>query len=74
MKRFLSSLLNPEPLGAAPSILVLQMRRIGELVLTTPALQLLRETWPEARITLVLAESCLELVPTLPKVDVKFVK
>ena len=69
MKRFLSSLLNPEPLGAVPSILVLQMRRIGELVLTTPALQLLRETWPEARITLVLAESCLELVPTLPKVD-----
>ena len=69
LKSLLSSLLNPEPLGAAPSILVLQMRRIGELVLTTPALHLLRQTWPEARIILVLAESCLELVPTLPKVD-----
>ncbi len=69
LKSFLSSLLNPEPLGAAPSILVLQMRRIGELVLTTPSLQLLRETWPEAKIILVLSESCLELVPTLPKVD-----
>ncbi len=69
LKSFLSSLLNPEPLGAAPSILVLQMRRIGELVLTTPSLHLLRQTWPEAKITLVLSESCLELVPTLPKVD-----
>ncbi len=69
LKSLLSSLLNPEPLGAVPSILVLQMRRIGELVLTTPALHLLRQTWPEAKITLVLAESCLELVPTLPKVN-----
>jgi ADP-heptose:LPS heptosyltransferase len=69
LKSLLSSLLNPDPLGAAPSILVLQMQRIGELVLTTPSLQLIRETWPEAKITLVLAESCLEMVPVLPKVD-----
>ncbi len=69
MKRFLSSLLTPEPLGPAPEILVLQLKRIGELVLTTPALRLLRETWPQARITLVVSEACRELAPTLPRMD-----
>ncbi len=69
MKSFLSSLLSPEPLGAAPKILVLQLRRIGELVLTTPALDLLRKTWPAAKITLVVSESCIELAPTLPRMD-----
>ncbi len=69
MKSFLSSLLSPEPLGAAPEILVLQLRRIGELVLTTPALELLRQTWPAAKITLVLSEACQELAPTLPRMD-----
>lgn len=69
MKSFLSSLLSPDPLGAAPKILVLQLRRIGELVLTTPALDLLRTTWPSARITLVVSQSCLELAPTLPRMD-----
>jgi ADP-heptose:LPS heptosyltransferase len=69
LKRFLSSLLSPEPLGAAPEILVLQLRRIGELVLTTPALHLLRQTWPGAKITLVVSEACLELAPTLPPMD-----
>ena len=69
MKSFLSSLLTPEPLGEAPTILILQMRRIGELVLSTPALALLRNTWPKAKLTLVIPESCLELVPTLPEID-----
>lgn len=69
LKSFLSSLLSPEPLGAAPAILVLQLRRIGELVLTTPALAILRNTWPSARITLVVSQGCLELAPTLPRMD-----
>ena len=55
--------------GESPRILVLQFRRIGDLVLTTPALQLLRETWPKAHLTLVLNESCESLGPALLGVD-----
>ena len=69
MKRFLSSLINPEPLGNAPQILVLQLKRIGDLILTTPALQKIRDALPDARITLVTKADCEGLVPALPKVD-----
>lgn len=69
MKRFLTSLLAPHSLGPAPEILVLQLRRIGELVLTTPALHLLRDTWPDAKITIVISDACIGLSPTLPKMD-----
>jgi ADP-heptose:LPS heptosyltransferase len=33
-------------------VLALQLKRIGDLVLTTPALRALRATWPDAHITL----------------------
>jgi ADP-heptose:LPS heptosyltransferase len=69
LKRFLSSLTSRNPLGKAPEILVLQLRRIGELVLTTPALRLLRDAWPDAKITLVISAACVELAPTLPRMD-----
>ena len=52
-----------------PLIIVLQLRRISEVVLTTPALHLLRETWPNAKITLVIADTCGELAPMLPRMD-----
>jgi len=52
-----------------PLIIVLQLRRISEVVLTTPALHLLRETWPKAKITLVIADTCGELAPMLPRMD-----
>jgi heptosyltransferase-3 len=55
--------------GESPRILVLQFHRIGDLVLTTPALQLLRETWPKAHLTLVLNESCESLGPALTGID-----
>lgn len=32
-------------------ILAIQLRRLGDVILTTPALRALREGWPEARIT-----------------------
>lgn len=69
MKRFLSSLINPDPLENAPQILVLQLKRIGDLILTTPALQKIRDALPDARITLVTKADCEGLVPALPKVD-----
>jgi ADP-heptose:LPS heptosyltransferase len=69
LKRFLSSLITPDPLGSSPQILVLQLKRIGELILTAPALHKLRETWPQAKITLVTSIACEGLVPALPRVD-----
>jgi len=69
LKRFLSSLINPAPLGNAPQILVLQLKRIGDLILTTPALQKIRDALPDAQITLVTKADCEGLVPALPKVD-----
>lgn len=51
------------------NILVLQLKRIGDLVLTTPALGALRRMFPKARITLVADEACKSLLPALPVVD-----
>jgi ADP-heptose:LPS heptosyltransferase len=50
-------------------ILLLQLKRIGDLILTTPALVGLREAFPDAEVTLVIGESCKGLVPLLPGVD-----
>jgi len=51
-------------------ILVLQMKRIGDAVLTAPALASLRRAAPEARVTLVLSGACGELGPLLPADEV----
>lgn len=50
-------------------ILVLQLKRIGDLILTTPALVALREHFPEAHITLAVEESCKELLDGIPFVN-----
>ena len=50
-------------------ILVLQLKRIGDLILTTPALFALRQHYPSARITLAVEESCKDLLPGIPFVD-----
>ncbi len=53
------------------NILVLQLKRIGDLVLTTPALAVLRRWFPGARITLAVAAGCADLLPAIPGVDVR---
>lgn len=45
------------------------MKRIGEVVLFSAALQSLRQTWPDSRITLVVDQACEGLVALLPPVD-----
>jgi len=51
------------------NILVLQMKRIGDLVLTVPALAALRPRFPDARITLVVSGECKSLLPAIVPVD-----
>jgi ADP-heptose:LPS heptosyltransferase len=50
-------------------ILVLQFKRIGDLVLTTPALAALRGHLPDAQITLAVADDCAGLLPAMPGVS-----
>jgi ADP-heptose:LPS heptosyltransferase len=50
-------------------ILVLQMKRIGDLILTTPALWALRQNLPKARIVLAVEAGSRELLPAIDYVD-----
>ncbi len=51
------------------NILVIRTDRLGDVVLTTPALRALRKKFPEARITLLLAPLTKELVEGNPYID-----
>ena len=50
-------------------ILALQLKRIGDLVLTTPALAALRAAWPEAHIALAVAPGCAPLLGAVPSIS-----
>jgi len=55
------------------SVLAVQLKRLGDLILTTPALLALRQTMPQARITLLIDRYSEELAPALPMVDEIFI-
>ncbi len=50
-------------------ILALQLKRIGDLVLTTPALRALRTAWPEAHLGLGVSEGCASLLAAIEPID-----
>jgi predicted lipopolysaccharide heptosyltransferase III len=50
-------------------ILLLQLKRIGDLILTTPAIAALRKNYPDAHITLAVSTECAELLPAISNVD-----
>src|SRR5436190_8544648 len=50
-------------------ILLLQLKRIGDLILTTPAIAVLRSNYPDAHITLAVSNECAELLPAISNVD-----
>lgn len=54
-------------------ILALQLKRIGDLILTTPALAALRAEWPEAHLALAVSEGCAPLLPAIPHIDTTLV-
>jgi len=51
------------------NILLIQLKRIGDLILTTPAIAALREKFPDAKLTLVVSPQCAELLPAIPDID-----
>src|SRR5262245_29553861 len=50
-------------------ILLLQLKRIGDLILTTPAIAALRERFPDADVTIVISGECADLLPAISGVD-----
>ena len=50
-------------------ILLLQLKRIGDLILTTPAIAALRNAYPDAHITLAVSNECADLLPAISNVD-----
>lgn len=50
-------------------ILALQLKRIGDLVLTTPALRALHQAWPEAHIALGVMDGTAPLLAAIPFVQ-----
>ncbi len=51
------------------NILLLQLKRIGDLILTIPAMVALRENFSDARITLVVSNECADLLPAISSAD-----
>jgi predicted lipopolysaccharide heptosyltransferase III len=50
-------------------ILLLQLKRIGDLILTTPALAALRQRFPDADVTMVVSNECADLLPAISGAD-----
>ena len=55
------------------NILLLQLKRIGDLILTTPVIEALREKFSEATLTLIVARENAPLLPAIGNVDRTFV-
>lgn len=51
------------------NILLIQLKRIGDLVLTTPAIAAVREKFPRAKLSLAVSSGCEELLPAIPGID-----
>lgn len=70
--KFVAHALRPRPDTARPQparILVIRPDHIGDLLFTTPALQLLRKTFPEAHITALVGPWAATVVERNPGVD-----
>lgn len=50
-------------------ILLLQLKRIGDLIVTIPAIRALRKEFPDAHITLVISKECQALIPVMPDIQ-----
>jgi heptosyltransferase III len=50
-------------------ILLLQLKRIGDLILTVPAIAALRKNFPDATIHLAISRTCAELAAAIPEID-----
>jgi predicted lipopolysaccharide heptosyltransferase III len=68
-RHFLSLAANRDYNHRALNILLIQLKRIGDLILTTPAIAALREKFPDANMTLVTSREGAALLPAIPGID-----
>jgi predicted lipopolysaccharide heptosyltransferase III len=54
------------------NILLIQLKRIGDLILTTPAISALRMKFPDANLVLAASSDVAALVPAIPDIDQTF--
>jgi len=54
------------------NVLLIQLKRIGDLILTTPTIAALRERFPDASISLVVSSAVKELLPAIGGIDKVF--
>jgi ADP-heptose:LPS heptosyltransferase len=54
------------------NILLIQLKRIGDLILTTPAIRALREKFPDGKIILIASRECSALLPVVVGIDRSF--
>ena len=59
----------PQRWSRARNLLAVRLDNLGDVLMTTPALAAIRETLPDARITLLASPSGAALAPHLPQVD-----
>ncbi len=65
-----AKILNPKSdMLNAPKILALQLKRIGDVILTAPALAALRRARPDDRITLAVTAGCAPLLEVIPSIN-----
>jgi predicted lipopolysaccharide heptosyltransferase III len=55
------------------NVLLIQLKRIGDLILTVPAIAAVRKNFPEAKISLAVGYGSRELLPAIPGIDRAFV-
>ncbi|MBA2242301.1 MAG: putative lipopolysaccharide heptosyltransferase III [Chthoniobacterales bacterium] len=55
------------------NILLIQLKRIGDLILTTPAIAAVRKKFPRANISLIISAGCRELLPAITGLDRIFI-
>lgn len=55
------------------NILLIQLKRIGDLILTTPAIAAIRQKFPDATINLIISRGCVPLIPAIPNIDRSYV-
>ena len=59
----------PPNLPPRPRILVVSLRRIGDVLLTTPLIRSLRRAWPQASIDVLVFDGCTGILVGNPDID-----
>jgi len=69
MLKYVFFWVHPKKIGTVNNILLIKLERIGDFVLSIPAIHAIREKFPESRLILVIPETMASLVENDPAID-----